>query len=95
MVFNIASTLLQMSAGEIFAHEGTLVCCIADSSWGDMNEETRFPSLDLARINTYHSIKKNYHFKCLQASKVDPSSFEEVQYFSQMTPFLKGKKYQL
>jgi hypothetical protein len=41
VVFNIASTLLQMSSGEIFAHEGKLMCCIADSSWGDMNEETR------------------------------------------------------
>lgn len=56
--FNIASTLLQMSSGEIFAHEGKPMCCNADSSWGDMNEETRFPRLDLAKINIYHSIKK-------------------------------------
>lgn len=63
MVFNIASTLLQMSSGEIFSHEGKLMCCNADSSWGDMNEETRFPRLDLAKINTYHSIKKTLPFK--------------------------------
>lgn len=60
MVFNIASTLLQMRSGEIFTHEGKLMCCNADSSWGDMNGETRFPSLDLEKINTYHSIKKNF-----------------------------------
>lgn len=60
MVFKIASTLLQMSSEEIFAHEGKLMCCSADSSWGDMNEETRFPSLHLAKINTYHSVKKNF-----------------------------------
>lgn len=49
---------LQMSSGEILTHEGKLMCCIADSSWGDMNGETRFSSLVLAKINTYHSIKK-------------------------------------
>lgn len=38
VVFNIAMAPLQMSFGEIFTHEGKLVCCAADSSWwGQMN----------------------------------------------------------
>lgn len=81
MVFNIALTLLQMSSGEISAHEGKLMCCNAVSSWGNMNEETRFPSLDLAKINTHHSIKKIYHFKCLWASIADHSPFEKANIF--------------
>lgn len=34
MVFNIVSTLLQMSSGEIFKHEGKLMCYNAKGSWG-------------------------------------------------------------
>lgn len=35
MVFNIASTLLQMSSGEIFEHEEKLMCYNAEGSWED------------------------------------------------------------
>lgn len=73
--------LLQMSSGEISVHEGKLMCCNADSSWGDTNEETRLPSLDLAKINTYHSIKKLYRLKCLWASIADHSPFEKTNIF--------------
>lgn len=33
VVFNIASTLLQMSSGEISEHEGKLMCYNAEGSW--------------------------------------------------------------
>lgn len=39
MVFNIALTLLQMSSGEIFKHEGKLMCYNADSSRGGGGHE--------------------------------------------------------
>lgn len=51
-----------MSFGEIFVYEGKLMCCSVDSSWGDMNEEIRFLSLYLVKINIYYFIKKNLLF---------------------------------
>ena len=65
--------LLQMSSGEISVHEGKLMRCNADSSWGDTNEETRLPSLGLAEINTYHSIRKTIPFKMFMGIKADHS----------------------
>lgn len=91
MVLNIASTFWQMSSGEISAHEGKLMCCNADSSWGDLNEETRFPSLDLAKINTYHSIKKLCPFKCLRALIADLSPFEKANIFLKEFHSLRGR----
>lgn len=88
--FNIAQTLLQMSSGEIFAHEGKPMCCNADSSWGDMNEETRFPRLDLAKINTYHSIKKItiLHVYGYQQQTTVPL-IQKKFFFSQLTLLVK------